>query len=89
MVWSLVAQLLALVLDLLTAHRRTERAKDLEIALLRQQLRPRRANRLILAMLARRLSTLARTTRHSWRASCLLVRPATILRWHRELVRRK
>lgn len=34
MVWSFVAQLLAPLLDLLTARRHGERAKDLEIALL-------------------------------------------------------
>jgi transposase len=100
MVWSFVAQLLALVLDLLTVRRCTERAKDLEIALLRQQLRllqrqqphpPRlhRADRTLLAVLVHKVSSLARRTRYSWQPSCLLVSPATILRWHRELVRRK
>jgi len=39
MIWSSVTQLLALLLDLLTTRRQEERAKDLEIALLRQQLR--------------------------------------------------
>jgi hypothetical protein len=38
MIWLFVAHLLTLLLDLLTVRRRTERAKDLEIALLRQQL---------------------------------------------------
>jgi transposase len=100
MIWSFVAQLLALLLDLLTPRRRPERAKDLEIALLRQQLRLlrrqqarpprlRQAERLILAVLAHRLSPLARAARYPWHASCLLVSPATLLRWHRELVRRK
>jgi hypothetical protein len=36
MAWSFAAQLLALLLDLLTTRRHSERAKDLEIALLRQ-----------------------------------------------------
>jgi hypothetical protein len=39
MILSFVAQLLACLLDLLTTRRHSERAKDLEIALLRQQLR--------------------------------------------------
>jgi transposase len=100
MAWSFAAQLLTLLIDLLTTHHHSERAKDLEIALLRQQLcllrrqqarppRLRRADRVFLATLAHRLSTLARATRQPWHASCLLVSPATILRWHRELVRRK
>src|SRR2546426_10437101 len=65
--------------------------KDIEIAVLRHQLavlhrqvaRPRYAptDRLILAMLARLLP------RQRW--SAFLVTPATLLRWHRELVRRR
>jgi transposase InsO family protein len=100
MAWSFAAHLLALLIDLLTTRHRSERAKDLEIALLRQQLRLlqrqqaqplrlRRADRVLLAALAHRLRTLARATRNPWHASCLLASPATILRWHRELVRRK
>ena len=63
-------------------------AKDVEIAVLRHQLmvvhrqvaRPRYepADRLVLAMLARLLP------RERW--SVFLVTPATLLRWHRELV---
>ncbi len=65
--------------------------KDVEIAVLRHQLavlrrqvaRPRYAptDRLILATLARLLP------RERW--SAFLVAPATLLRWHRELVRRR
>jgi hypothetical protein len=100
MILSFVAQLLALLLDLFTTRRHSERAKDLEIALLRQQLRLlqrqssrrpplRPSDRVLLAGLAHRLHTLASATSQPWQASCLLVSPATILRWHRELVRRK
>ncbi len=66
-------------------------AKDVEIAVLRHQLavlhrqvaRARYAptDRLILATLARLLP------RERW--SAFLVTPATLLRWHRELVRRR
>ncbi len=66
-------------------------AKDVEIAVLRHQLmvvgrqvaRPRYepADRLVLAMLARLLP------RERW--PVLLVTPATLLRWHRELVARR
>jgi putative transposase len=66
-------------------------AKDVEIAVLRHQLvvlrrqvaRPRYApsDRLILATLAKLLS------RDRWRV--FLVTPATLLRWHRELIRRR
>jgi transposase InsO family protein len=100
MVWSFATRVLALLLDLFTWRYRTERAKDVEIALLRQQLRLlqrqqtrpprlRPADRALLAVLAHALSTLGRAVRHPWHRSCLLVTPATLLRWHRELVRRK
>jgi transposase InsO family protein len=66
-------------------------AKDMEIAVLRHQLmvlrrqvaRPRYtpSDRLVLAMLARLLP------RQRW--SAFLVTPATLLRWHRDLVRRR
>jgi hypothetical protein len=69
----------------------TPDAKDVEIAVLRHQLtvlrrqvaRPRYtpSDRLVLAVLARLLP------RRRW--SAFLVTPATLLRWHRDLVRRR
>src|SRR5579864_8552490 len=99
MLCSVLLQLLTLVLDLVSARRRDDRAKDLEIALLRQQLlllqrqqtRPPRFSRwdrVVFATLAHRLHSLARTARRPWQQSLLLFTPATVLRWHRELVRR-
>ena len=89
MVRSLVALVLQRVLTLLM--RRTENAKDLEIVVLRHQLRVLRrqvgqprfrwSDRLLLAAASRHLA------RETWRA--FLVTPQTVLRWHRELVRRK
>jgi transposase InsO family protein len=92
--------MLALLLDLVAARRHQDRAKDLEIALLRQQLRllqreqrqpPRlsRWDRLVLALLAHKLSVAARLARRGWHHSLFLFTPATLLRWHRELVHRK
>src|SRR5213593_2050569 len=79
------------VLRLLVRGRRSEFAKDLELLALRHQLavrgrqqrRPllRPADRALLAALARLLPP---RRRHG-----LVVRPQTLLRWHRELVRRK
>jgi putative transposase len=99
MLWSDLMQLLTLVLDLVTARRRDDRAKDRDIALLRQQLlvlqrqqtRPPRLSRwdrVVLATLAHRLRSVARTARRPWHQHRLLVTPATVLRWHREVVRR-
>jgi putative transposase len=79
------------VLRLLVRSRQSEFAKDVELMLLRHQLsvlarqqqRPqlRPADRAFIAALARLLP-------HRRRCG-LVVTPATLLRWHRELVRRK
>jgi putative transposase len=79
------------VLRLVVGSRRSEFAKDLELLVLRHQLivlgrqerRPalRPADRAFLSALAR---VLPRRQRHG-----LFVTPHTLLRWHRELVRRK
>src|SRR5438477_9842013 len=79
------------VLRLLVSGRRSELAKDVELLVLRHQLavlgrqerRPklRPADRALLAALARLLPPRPRHT--------LMVTPQTLLRWHRELVRRK
>jgi putative transposase len=80
------------LLELLVLRRRSEREKEIEILLLRHQLwvlerqlaRPRltQVDRVLLAAFGRVLP------RHAWEAS-LFVTPATLLRWHRELVARR
>ena len=99
MFWSMLAQMVALLLDLFTARRQPEGAKDLEIVLLRHQLRvlqrrrprPRLApwERLTLALLAATLRRITADARGRWTRSVVLVTPETLLRWHRDLVRRK
>jgi len=78
-------------LDILTGRFRSRLAKEAEIAVLRHQVEVLRrqvtrldlepADRAVLALLSRLLP------RARW--SALVVTPATILRWHRELVRRR
>jgi hypothetical protein len=89
--WSFVYLGLCRLLQLVALLCRSERSKELEILLLRHELailrrQPRRApvrpvDRALLAALARALP------RSAW--SGLSVRPATVLRWHRQLVRRR
>jgi putative transposase len=79
------------LLKLLVRSRRSERAKDIEILVLRHQLdvmrrgverpRLRPADRASLAAASR---LLPRERRRAF-----LVTPQTLVRWHRELVRRK
>jgi putative transposase len=80
------------LLELVVLRRRSEREKEIEILLLRHQLwvlqrqvaRPQLtpADRALLAACSRVLS------RRRWKSS-VFVTPATLLRWHRELVARR
>ncbi len=80
------------MLELMVLRRRSEREKEIEILLLRHQLRvlerqvarpqATQADRALLAAFSRLLP------RQTWRRSAF-VTPATLLRWHRELVARR
>lgn len=100
MLYHLIAQLISLLLDLFTTSFRSEQQKDLEILLLRHQLRilqrrhpvtPRlsRWEKLSLAVLAAKFTSLRRGAKTKLDQVLLLFKPDTVLRWHRELVRRK
>ncbi len=100
MLYHTLAQLLSLLLDLFTASRRSDQQKDLEILLLRQQLRilqrhhptaPHisRWEKLGLAVLAARFTGLGCGARTKLNQVLLLFKPDTVLKWHRDLVRRK
>jgi putative transposase len=88
---SLVYWVLRRLLELVVLRLRSERSKELEILALRQQLqvvqrqvarpRLRLADRVLLTALSRSLP------RSAW--SSLFVSPATLLRWHRQLVARR
>ena len=96
MVWFVVAQLFTLMLDILTLHRQSEHEKDIEILLLRQQLRiverkqPRtyqlsRWDKLNIAVLTARFKAITTGGRERLREVIRLVQPETVLRWHRDL----
>src|SRR5690242_5612593 len=100
MLWAILTHLTGFVVDLVVGARCAARAKDLEIALLRHQLRllQRHAGRppslsrwekLTLAVLAASLGRQVAGSRSRLARAVLLVRPETVLKWHRELVRRK
>ena len=100
MVWFIVGHLFSALLDWLSIGRLAEQEKDLEILLLRQQLvilerkldkpvRPSRIEKLTMAVVAAKLKA---TTKHSTaqlREVIRLFQPETVLKWHRDLVRRK
>src|SRR5215204_4642619 len=100
MIYFVLAQAFAWLLDLLATRRLSNQQKEVEILLLRQQIRimrrkhpepPRisRWERCTLAVLAVRLRGLPTTTRSRLDEVLLLFKPETVLHWHRELVRRK
>ncbi len=100
MFWWILAQILSLLFDLATASQKPHAEKDLEILVLRYQLRilqrtlphqprPSPRQRLILAVLAAKLKDLSLRVGTPWRQSLLLFKPETVLRCHRDLVRRK
>ncbi len=80
------------LLELVVLRCRSEREKEIEILLLRHQLRvlerqvarpqPSQADRALLAAFGLALP------REAWKRS-LFVTPGTLLRWHRELVARR
>jgi putative transposase len=80
------------LLELVVLRRRSEREKEVEILLLRHQLRvlERQIGRPALAQADRALlAAFSRVLpRRAWKRS-LLVTPATVLRWHRELIARR
>ena len=99
MFWFVLTHLVAFLVDLVIAPRRTDHDKDLQILLLQHQVRllqrqrppPRltRAEKLTLAVLTTKLARLTAGPRARLEQYVLLFKPGTVLTWHRELVRRK
>jgi hypothetical protein len=92
--FSVLTQLLSLLIDLATTTSRSDREKDLEILLLRRQLailmrsqapapRVSRWEKVGLAVLAAKLGHLSIGGRTRLRQSLLLFTPETVLGWHR------
>ncbi len=100
MIYFVLAQILGVLLDLTATLRCSDQEKDLEILLLRQQLRilqrqhphpPRisRWEKVALAVLAAKLTAAGSSVRHRLGQIVLVFKPETLLKWHRELVRRQ
>jgi len=98
--WFVLGHLIAFLVDLVLGARQGDHDKDLQILVLRHQLRlaqrqrprpPRltRGEKLTLAVLTVALARLTIGPRRQLDQYVLLFKPDTILRWHRELVRRK
>ncbi len=99
MVFSLLASRLSLLLDLVTLTLKSDPAKDLELLLLRQQIRILRKQtsqlrmtswqKLLLVVLTMKFRHIMNRRRTRLDHVLLLFKPETVLKWHRQLVRGK
>ena len=99
MCWFVLTHLVAFLVDLVCVRRRPDRDKDLQILLLQHQVRllqrqrpqPRltRWEQLTFAVLTSTLARLTAGPRTGLERAVLLFKPDTVLKWHRELIRRK
>jgi putative transposase len=100
MIFALLYNFISLILDVLSTMGIAADEKDLEIALLSQQLRilERKGKgkhrltlpeKLMLVALVSKLKAKGYMLHERLRTCLLLVQPETLLKWHRDLVRRK
>jgi putative transposase len=100
MSWFVVMQIFSMLLEWVKLGRRSDQEKDLEILLLRHQLailerkqtkvvRASRVDKLILVVLMIKLKDRTCQTIKELSEVIRIIKPETVLNWHRELVRRK
>jgi putative transposase len=98
--WFILANVFSTLLTLIRISVNSDPEKDLEILILRQQLnilqrkhdhtiKPDCVEKLILSVLAARLKLISGQSTTRLRRIIRIFQPETVLRWHRELVRRK
>jgi len=99
MVWFIITFIFSAILDIITFSCQSTLEKDLEILVLRQQLtilqrklsfpiRPNRVEKLTLSALTLKLKQITNRTTNQLRSLIYIFQPETVLRWHRELVRK-
>ena len=100
MAWFILSQIFSTLLTLFRLGRTSEADKDLEILILRQQLgilqrhldkpiKPNRAEKLTLAVLAANLKKQTHRPVKQFRSLIRIFQPETVFGWHRALVKRK
>ena len=100
MSWFILAQFFSTLIEVVLLRHHTDRAKDLQILLLRRQLaiverkldkplKVSHAEKLTLAILAFKLKNTTEQTVKQLSDVIRIFQPETVFKWHRELVRRK
>jgi hypothetical protein len=100
MFWSVAALVFSVLLDFFNLRSLSDHEKDLEILILRHQLdilerkqphpiKPSKAEKLTLSVLTNKLKTISKRPASQLRNVLRIFQPETVLKWHRELVRRK
>ena len=100
MIWFMVLQVVATLVELVQLGHSSESEKGLEILLLRRQLavyerkqsqpmRLSRGEKLTLVVLGAKLKAKTGRTIHQMREAIRIVKPATLFGWHKQLVRLK
>jgi len=100
MSWFILKHIFSTILSIINITRLSNQEKDLEILILRQQLsilqrkhnspiKLNRVEKITLAVLTARLKSITHRSANQLRDIIRIFQPETILRWHRELVRRK
>ena len=100
MAWFILSQMFSTLLTLLRLGRTSDKDKDLEILILRQQLnilqrkldkpiKPNRAEKLTLAVLSANLKKQSNRPVKQFRSLIRIFQPETVFGWHRQLVKRK
>ena len=95
-----ILHIFSTVLELIHIGRLSEKDKDLEIMILRHQLdvmtrlqakpiKPNLVEKLTLAVLTNKLKQSSSRSASQLRDVIRIIKPETVIRWHRELVRRK
>ncbi len=100
MIWFIITHIFSTLLEFIGIGHLSEREKDLEILILRHQLdilerkqktpiKPNKAEKMTLAVLTNKLKKITNRSTNQLRDTLRIFQPVTVLKWHRELVRRK
>ena len=99
MAWFILSKIFSVLVAIVSVGRISEKDKDLEIMILRQQLailqrkqdkivRPNQAEKMTLAVLMPKLKDVTQQPASRLRNIIRIFQPEAVLGWHRELVRR-